>query len=96
MGGDGTSFWGAVPDRSDAERTWEAEWQQAAMIQCLEQVRREVSPPTFEAFRLVVFEQVEPAAAAARLGLTRNAVFIAKHRVASRMRELREAMELDE
>ncbi len=93
---DGTSFWSAVPDSAAAQEVWELEWQRATLLQCLEQVRCEVSPPTFEAFRLVVFEQVEPAKAAERLGLTRNAVFIAKHRVASRLRELRTAFEAEE
>lgn len=85
----GTGFWASVPDAAQAEEAWEQEWRQATLMQCLEQIRREVSPQTFEAFRLVVFEQVEPARAAEKLGMTRNAVFIAKHRVAGRLRELR-------
>jgi len=96
VGGDGTSFWSALPDPEKAQELWEQEWQQATLLQCLEQARGEVSPQTFEAFRMVVFEQVEPARAAERLGMTRNAVFIAKHRVATRLRELRTAFEAEE
>jgi RNA polymerase sigma-70 factor, ECF subfamily len=90
---DGTSFFAAVPDTAAAEQAWEQEWRQATLLQCLEQVRQEVSPQTFEAFRLVVFENAEPAKVAEQLGMTRNAVFIAKHRVAGRLREIRVAFD---
>lgn len=95
-GNDGTSFWSAVPDATEAQVTWDQEWRKAVLMQCLEQVRREVSPQTFEAFRLVVFENVAPAQAAERLGITRNAVFIAKHRIGSRLRDLRAAFEQEQ
>lgn len=85
---EGTGFWSAVPDPSAAEDAWEREWREAVLSQCLDQIRREVSFQTFEAFRLVVFEQMEPAAVAERLEMTRNAVFIAKHRVGNRLRDL--------
>lgn len=93
VAGDGTSFWSAVPDPRQAEEAWEQEWRQAILAQCLEQVRNEVSPQTFEAFRLVVFDQMEPAQVAERLAITRNAVFIAKHRVGTRLRDLRAAFD---
>lgn len=95
-GGDGTTFWSALPDSAGAEEIWEEEWQQATLRQCLEQVQTEVSPQTFESFRLVVFEQKTPGAVAEQLGISRNAVFIAKHRIATRLRELRSAIEQDE
>lgn len=94
--GGGTTFWSAVPDSDGAEAVWEQEWQQATLRTCLEQVQAEVSPQTFEAFRLVVFERLAPAVVAERIGISRNAVFIAKHRVATRLRELRSAIEQDE
>ncbi|HWL94739.1 MAG TPA: sigma-70 family RNA polymerase sigma factor [Phycisphaerae bacterium] len=90
---DRTSFWSALPDSSQAQETWEREWRDSILVQCLEQVRQEVSPQTFEAFRMVVLEEIEPATVAERLGLTRNAVFIAKHRVGTRLRGLRAAFE---
>jgi len=90
---DGTSFWSALPDESAAQELWEKEWRQTILAQCLEQVAQEVSPQTFEAFRLIVFGNQEPAAVAEQLGMTRNAVFIAKHRVGTRLRELRTVFE---
>ena len=88
MNDDGTGFWSAVPDSSAVQDVWEREWREAVLSQCLDQIRTEVSFQTFEAFRLVVFEQNEPAVVAETLGMTRNAVFIAKHRVANRVRDL--------
>lgn len=93
---DDTSFWAQVSDPAAAQQTWEEEWRRAILTQCLAQVRQEVAPQTFEAFRLVVFEHVAPAEAAARLGLSRNAVFIAKHRIGTRLRILCEALEQEE
>jgi len=91
--GDGTSFWSELPGADAAQDVWEREWRQAVLAQCLERTAREVSPQTFEAFRLVVFENQEPARVAEQLGMTRNAVFIAKHRVGTRLRELRSIIE---
>lgn len=94
-GGD-TSFWSELPGESAAQELWEREWRQTILAQCLEQASREVSPQTFEAFRMVVFGGKSPADVAAELGMTRNAVFIAKHRVGTRLRELRAAFEEDQ
>lgn len=83
-----SGFWSSVADPSTAQDAWEREWRDAVLSQSIEQVRREVSPQTFEAFRLLVFEHMEPAAVAEKLDITRNAVFIAKHRVGTRLRDL--------
>jgi RNA polymerase sigma-70 factor (ECF subfamily) len=94
-GDDGTGFWSALSDSGRLEDVWEREWREAVLTQCLDQIREEVSFQTFEAFRLVVFKQMQPAAVAQELGMTRNAVFIAKHRVANRVRELSALWEED-
>lgn len=88
-----TDFWSKLPEAATAQDLWEKEWRQTILSQCLERAAREVSPQTFEAFRLVVFENQPPADVAERLGMSRNAVFIAKHRVGTRLRELRAALE---
>jgi len=88
-----TDFWSKLPEATTAQDLWEKEWRQTILSQCLERAAREVSPQTFEAFRLVVFENQPPADVAERLGMSRNAVFIAKHRVGTRLRELRAALE---
>ena len=92
-GADAANLLADLPDADTLAQSWENEWRQSILMQCLERVREEVAPQTFEAFRLVAVEQVEPARVAEQLGMTRNAVFIAKHRVATRLRQLSAACE---
>lgn len=54
----------------------------------LQLVRSEVAAHTFEAFRLVVIEEVPAPDVAKRLGMTTGAVYVAKSRVLKRIREL--------
>ena len=49
-------------------------------------IEPEFKPATWQAFRRVALEAAEPEAVAAELGLTVNAVFIAKSRVLRRLR----------
>jgi RNA polymerase sigma-70 factor (ECF subfamily) len=84
---------GDLPDVASLEKSWEATWARSVLEQCLARVRSEVDPATFRAFELVALQEVPAADAAAKLGMTRNAVFIAKHRVVKRIRALKEAFE---
>ncbi len=84
-----TSFWADVPDEAEASKTWDREWEQALFQRCLQRVRNDLKPATVRAFEMLVLEQRPAAEVAAELKMTRNAVFIAKHRVLSRLRELR-------
>jgi hypothetical protein len=52
-----------------------------------------VDPGTFRAFERVALDQVPAADVARELGMTRNAVFLAKHRVVKRIRALKDAFE---
>jgi len=80
-----------APD--ELEAIWEAEWRDAVLLQCLEEVRREVEARTFRAFELVAREGRDPAEVGAELGLSRDAVYAAKRRVLRRVRELAPAIE---
>ncbi|MCH7720336.1 MAG: sigma-70 family RNA polymerase sigma factor [Planctomycetes bacterium] len=51
-------------------------------------VAHHVDTTTYEAFRLYVLEEWKPARVAEHLGVTRNAVYLAKNRVINRMRDL--------
>jgi len=82
-----------VPGADELQQAWDREWRESILMQCLARVREEVAPQTYEAFRLVAVEAREPARVAEQLGMTRNAVFIAKHRVATRLRQLCAACE---
>ncbi|MCB9857490.1 MAG: sigma-70 family RNA polymerase sigma factor [Phycisphaerales bacterium] len=82
----------AVGDASAAE-TWDREWAQALLEQCIERVRREVEPTTYRAFDLVVRENRPAAEVAEILGVNIKLVYNAKHRILRRIRELRESIE---
>ncbi len=91
--GQNTIFWQEIPGEDEASQTWERLWQQHVFKRCLERVREEVRPRTFRAFELVAIENRSAEDVAAELGITRNAVFIAKHRILKRMRELQKELE---
>lgn len=91
--GEATSFWSGLPDEQEATRSWNEEWARAVLQQCLQQVRMEVEPTTFHAFELTALVKRPAAEVAGELEISRNAVFIAKHRVLKRLRELQEAYE---
>ncbi|HWL93524.1 MAG TPA: RNA polymerase sigma factor [Phycisphaerae bacterium] len=82
-----------LPDETAATVSWDREWEQALLEQCLEQVRREVEPSTYRAFELVVRENQDAAEAAAVLGVNIKLVYNAKHRILKRIRELRTELE---
>lgn len=72
---------------SRLSRLWNAEHDQHLLRYLLEQIRGSFSPVTIEAFTQVVLDERSPDDVAAELGLTVNAVFIAKSRVLARLRE---------
>jgi RNA polymerase sigma-70 factor (ECF subfamily) len=78
----------AVVDEDAVRRTFDAAWEAELARQALDRVKREVGSDTWAAFALVQFDGLSPADAATKLGTTRNAVFIAKHRVLKRARAL--------
>ena len=88
-----TSFWSGLPDENVATASWNHTWERAVLEQCLEQVRQEVEPTTFRAFEKLALGGRPPAEVASELGITRNAAFIAKHRVLRRLRELQQEYE---
>ncbi len=78
----------SIPDESVAEQAWDEEWERAVVETCLGRVRAEVNDKTYAAFELVVRQGVSADAAADRLGMSRAAIYTAKHRVLRRAREL--------
>ena len=71
--------------RSDA---WEHQWRKHILSLCLRAVQLEFDPKTFRAFEQYAIQQQEPNDVASDLGITRNAVYIAKCRVLDRMQSL--------
>jgi RNA polymerase sigma-70 factor (ECF subfamily) len=72
---------------SELSRQWDDEHHRHVIGRLLELMEAEFQPVTLEAFRLLVFEDLKAADAAARLGTTVNAVLRAKSRVLSRLRQ---------
>lgn len=89
----GTCFLDRIPSADEMETTWSAAWQHAVLKACLAEVAQEVQPKTYEAFDLYVLQEWPVENVAAKLGMTENAVYIAKNRVLSRARELLPRME---
>ncbi len=91
MATDDEQFEQVIVELADADsrlsRLWNAEHDQHLLRYLLEQVRGSFSPATIEAFTQVVLDERSPDDVAAELGLTVNAVFIAKSRVLARLRE---------
>jgi len=82
-------------DRSDdtARRTWDESWERFVLEQCLRRLREELAEGPFRAFELTAMRGVPPAEVAGQLGMTRNAVFVAKHRALKRIAALRAEFE---
>lgn len=84
----GTSFWDMVKDDHGIEQLWQTEWQNMVLARCLEQARAESEPKSFLAFELYALQEMPVEQVAQELGLSRNAVYIAKSRILTRLREL--------
>jgi RNA polymerase sigma-70 factor (ECF subfamily) len=74
------------PD-SALSRQWDQEHDQHVTRQLLEMIRPAFEATTWQAFRRVALEGAPPDSVAAELGISVNAVFIAKSRVLSRLRQ---------
>ena len=89
----GTSFWDLVEDDDSVRQTWENEWRQMVLRSCLEQVQREFDSKVVRAFELYGLRGVPVEKVGEELQMSRNAVYIAKSRILSRVRELAEQFE---
>lgn len=77
---------------SDLSRLWDQEHDRHVARRLLELIEGDFQPSTWRAFRRVSLEGASPDAVAAELGLTVNAVFIAKSRVLARLRQEAEGL----
>jgi RNA polymerase sigma-70 factor (ECF subfamily) len=81
---------GGLPDVSDHDRVSEleeTEYRRLLVRRGLEVIRADFSETTFAAFTKVMVEGRSPADVAAELNLSVNAVFLARHRVLTRLRQ---------
>jgi len=89
----GTSFWDLIQDDNKLEQSWETEWRQMVLDECISQARREFDPKVFDAFEQYAVAGIAVHEVCQRLNLSRNAVYVAKSRVLSRLRELQRQFE---
>ena len=73
---------------SDLSQIWNLQHDQHVLRALLKLVESEFEAQTWQAFLLVTFEGLEGKAAGEKLGISRNAVFVAKSRVLSRLRQV--------
>jgi RNA polymerase sigma-70 factor (ECF subfamily) len=79
---------GPLLDEATATDVWDRLWDRHLLEKGIEQARQEFDAHVFRVFELVVLEDRAPADVASMLGLPAQAVYAAKHRVLSRVREL--------
>lgn len=77
----------AIPDTADAEQKWEAEYHQHVVKKALEIMQAEFEPATWKACWEMVVEGRPAAAIGPELGLSENAVYLAKGRVLRRLKQ---------
>ncbi len=71
---------------SNLSRRWDREHDQHVLERLLELIEPDFRPATWQAFRRQVIDGASPETVAAELGLTVNAVLIAKSRALSHLR----------
>jgi RNA polymerase sigma-70 factor (ECF subfamily) len=76
------------PAAADDSAEWEAEWERRLFAWACQQVRRDVSAATWEAFARTAVDGQPVKQVAADLGLTAGAVYLARNRVMARLKEL--------
>jgi len=74
-------------DEPDQESSAGPEGERLLYLQAIEMIRGEFEPTTWEAFWMVTVDGRKPADVAAALGVSRNAVYLARSRVLHRLRE---------
>jgi RNA polymerase sigma-70 factor (ECF subfamily) len=89
----GTSFWDMAADENSVRCTWDTGWRNMVLERCLQQARREFDQKVFGAFELYALSQRPIEEVCQTLGMSRNAVYIAKSRVLSRLRQLQHDFE---
>jgi RNA polymerase sigma-70 factor (ECF subfamily) len=76
------------PAPQQAEAEWEGQWQRQLFAWACEQVRRDVTEATWQAFWRTAIEDQPGQKVAADLGMTVAAVYQARSRVRARLKEL--------
>ncbi len=87
-----TGFFARIADE-DAAAAWEQEWNRELLRVALDRAKDGFTPATMAAFERFALRGEPPELVARELGLSTNAVYIAKHRVLQRLRDARAELE---
>lgn len=85
-----TALMEAVPDSAAEERlaqVWDAEWRNNLMQVALERIKPRVSARTFQIFQLHVLKDWPVEKVMKTLGVGKAQVYLAKHRIAARLKK---------
>jgi RNA polymerase sigma-70 factor, ECF subfamily len=89
----GPSFWNLLQDEKNVPETWTTQWRKVVLDRCMKRARQELDEKTFSAFEFLALGEMPAGEVAKKLEMTENAVYIAKSRVLSRLRQLEEEFE---
>ena len=78
--------------QSSQSQLWNQEHDRHVLSQLMSRLRSEFAGTTWEAFRLTAIEGEKASVVAEKLGITSNAVWVAKSRVMRRLRQLSEGL----
>ncbi|MCA8958878.1 MAG: sigma-70 family RNA polymerase sigma factor [Planctomycetes bacterium] len=86
----GDSALDAVPDREDIEAIWRAEEERSILARALTELRQttRLEERTIRAFELLTRAGRSPTEVATECGMSEDEVYLAKHRVTKRLREI--------
>lgn len=82
------SHWSALEGAGEVDPEFEERWEREVLRQCLDSARAEFRGSTWRVFEALALEGRAVDEVAAETGLSRNAVYIAKHRVLARVEAL--------
>jgi RNA polymerase sigma-70 factor (ECF subfamily) len=84
-----------LPDRAEEEAFWDREYEQRLFTWAAEQVRRDFQESTWQAFWLTAVAGKSGKEVAEMLGMTTAAVYLAKRRVMTRLKEQIEQLQIE-
>lgn len=87
-------FWAIIEDEKAVRHTWNTELRPMVLQCCLDEIRLAVSEQTYKAFEFYCLKEKPVDEVAEPLGMSRNAVYLAKNRVLSRLEKMTKEFEL--
>jgi RNA polymerase sigma-70 factor (ECF subfamily) len=83
----------ADPASLDLDAVWNEQWEQHLMTLAITKVKQRVSPEQYQIFDLCFFKQWPVKKIAGKLGVSRGAVYLTRHRITGLLKQEVKAME---